>query len=154
MPKEEYLTEAKFNELKEELEFLKHTRRKEIAEELEHAKLLGDIAENAEYHEARNNQRETEERIFKLENIIKNAVIIKPHHDDVVSPGATVIISKDGIDKKKFQIVGSEEVDMSSGRISVNSPIGAAMVGKRKGEKFDVILPNGHKTTYTVIEIE
>jgi len=154
MGKEEYLTKDKFDELKKELDFLTHTRRREIADELERAKSLGDISENAEYHEARNNQRDTEERIFKLENILKNAVIIKPHHSDTVGPGATVVISKNGDEKIKYQIVGSEEVDMSAGRISISSPIGKAMFGKKKGDEFQVELPNGNTINYKVVEVE
>jgi len=136
MGKEEYLTKDKFDELKKELDFLTHTRRREIADELERAKSLGDISENAEYHEARNNQRDTEERIFKLENILKNAVIIKPHHSDTVGPGATVVISKNGDEKIKYQIVGSEEVDMSAGRISISSPIARPCLVRRRVMNF------------------
>lgn len=155
MPREEYLTKEKFEDLKAELEHLKHTRRKEIADELEYAKSLGDLAENAEYHEARNNQREVEERIFRLENILKSAVIIETKHSDVVVPGSVVWVVKDGeSDKKKFQIVGSEEVDMSLGKISLHSPIGQGIFGKKKGDKFVVELPTGIKINYKVVEIE
>ncbi|MEK7121042.1 MAG: transcription elongation factor GreA [Patescibacteria group bacterium] len=155
MSREEYLTKEKFEELKSELEYLKHTRRKEIADELEHAKSLGDLAENAEYHEARNNQRELEERIFKLENILKSAIIIETKHSDTIAPGSIVWVLKNGEEtKKKFQIVGSEEVDMALGKISVNSPIGRAIFGKKKGDRFVVELPTGIKINYKVVEIE
>jgi len=88
------------------------------------------------------------------ENILKNAVIIKPHHSDTVGPGATVVISKNGDEKIKYQIVGSEEVDMSAGRISISSPIGKAMFGKKKGDEFQVELPNGNTINYKVVEVE
>lgn len=155
MPREEYLSQEKYDELKKELEFLQTTRRKEIAEELEHAKSLGDLSENAEYHEARNNQRELEERIFKLENMLKFAVIIETHHSDVVGPGCIVWVTRDGeTEKKRYEIVGSEEVDMTAGRISINSPLGKGLFGKKKGENFTVDLPNGNKISYKVVEIE
>lgn len=155
MPKEEFLSRDKYEELKAELEHLQHTRRKEIADELEHAKLLGDLAENAEYHEARNNQRELEERIFKLENIIKTAVIVEAGHTEAVGPGSIVWVLKDNDSaKKKYQIVGSEEVDMQSGKISLSSPIGQAMLGKKKNESFTVELPTGSKINYKIVEIE
>jgi len=155
MPKEEFLSKEKYEELKKELDFLQHTRRKEIADELERAKLLGDLAENAEYHEARNNQRELEERIFKLENILKTAVIIEARHTDAVGPGSIVWVTKEGDStKKKYQVVGSEEVDMSAGKISLSSPLGQAMFGKKKNENFTVELPTGSKINYKVVEIE
>jgi transcription elongation factor GreA len=155
MPREEYLSKEKFEELKNELSFLQHDRRKEVADELERAKALGDLAENAEYHEARGNQRELEERIFKLENMLKTAVIIEAGHTDFVSPGSIVWVVKEGTrDKKKFQIVGSEEVDMAAGKISLHSPMGQAMYGKKKGEDFVVELPTGSKINYKVVDIE
>lgn len=155
MPKEEFLSKEKYEELEKELEYLQHTRRKEIAVELERAKLLGDLAENAEYHEARNNQRELEERIFKLENILKTATIIEAGHTEVVGPGSIVWVVKDtDSTKMKYQIVGSEEVDMSSGKISLASPIGQAMFGKKKNESFVVELPTGSKINYKIVEIE
>src|SRR3990167_4585339 len=97
MPQEEFLTQEKYNEFKEELENLKTTRRKEVAEQLEYAKSLGDLSENAEYHEARDTQANIEDRIAKLESIIKTAVIVPPSHDTTtVTVGSVVTIEKEG----------------------------------------------------------
>ena len=93
---EEYLTQEKFNELKEELDYLKTTRRKEIAESLEYARSLGDLSENAEYQEARDLQASTEERIRKVESVLQSAKIVSDKKSNVVGLGSTVTIQKEG----------------------------------------------------------
>ena len=145
MPEEkQYLTKEKYEELKKELDFLKTISRKEIAEKLEFAKSLGDLSENAEYQEARQDQAQTEDRILTIESILSNAEIIHKRKGDCVRVGSIVIIKKKGKkDKHEYQIVGSEEADMSSGKISNLSPIGAALVGKSKGEKAIYSTPKG-----------
>jgi transcription elongation factor GreA len=150
----EYLTKEKFEELNKELDFLRKTKRKEVAEDLEYAKSLGDLSENAEYHEARELQANIEDRIIKLENLLKNSVIMTFHHSEAVGIGSTVLIQKDG-DKKshKFEIVGSEEANVSLGKLSLHSPLGEAMIGKKKGEVFSFSSPKG-KMDYRVVEIE
>src|SRR3989338_7670415 len=108
----EYLSKEKFEELTKELDHLKSVRRKEIAEQLEFAKGLGDLSENAEYHEARQNQAETEERILKLEHMISQAVITEKHKGNTVGIGSTVVIKKVGEkEERRYQIVGSEEAN-------------------------------------------
>src|SRR5437762_12197819 len=117
----QYLTNTKFDELKKELEKLKSERRKEVAEHLEYAKKLGDLSENAEYHQAREEQAEVEDRISRLENLIKNASLItnESHGGDIVSIGSTVRLMKDGDNKSYiYTIVGSEEADTTHGKIS------------------------------------
>ncbi len=140
----EYLSQEKFNELEKELNHLKSVRRKEIAEQLEFAKGLGDLSENAEYHEARQNQAETEERILKLETLLKRVEITSKHKNDTVSIGSTVTIQKTG-DKKEYvyRIVGSEEANTREGKISNKSPLGAALIGKEKGDKVSCETPSG-----------
>ena len=102
---EEYLTREKFEELKNELGNLKTVRRKEIAESLEYARSLGDLSENAEYQEAREMQAATEERIGKLEGILKSAKIVAHKESDVVSMGSSVTIQKDGEkDAREYKI--------------------------------------------------
>jgi transcription elongation factor GreA len=149
----QYLSKEKFEELTYELEELKTKKRKEIAENLEYSKALGDLSENAEYHEAREAQMNLEERISKIESLLKSAVIMSGKRGDVVGIGATVSLKKKGAsDHITYTLVGSEEADLAVQRISITSPIADAMVGKKKGESFYVITPKG-KTEYVIIEI-
>lgn len=159
MPKDqkdgkEYLTKEKFDLLTKELEELKTKGRKEVAESLEYAKSLGDLSENAEYQEARNAQAEIEERIQKLENILTNVAIVAAHHADSVDVGTVVIVQKEGDQEKmRYQIVGSEEANTKDGKISNRSPLGEAMMGKRKNESFSFKTPKGVKE-YKIVDIE
>lgn len=150
----EYLTQEKFDSFKKELEHLKTVKRTEIARDLEYAKALGDLSENAEYHEARNEQALVEDRINHLEALLKSASIVSSHGTDTVVVGTTITLTRDK-DKaeKTFTIVGSEESDAASGKISVRSPIGSAALGKKKGESFSVETPSG-AMTYKVVAIQ
>lgn len=150
----QYLTKEKLSEFKKELEYLRTEKRKEVAENLEYAKKLGDLSENAEYHEARQEQAEVEDRINHLENLLKTAVILDEQHGDVVSVGSTVKVKKEGeTEVRIYKIVGSEEADMAHGKVSNLSPLGSALLGKKKGEKFSFTTPKGN-VTYTLISIE
>jgi len=150
----QYLTKEKMQEFKKELDFLRTERRKTVAENLEYAKKLGDLSENAEYHEARQEQAEVEDRINHLENLIKTAVILDDQHGDIATVGSTVKVQKAGEkDQKIFKIVGSEEADMAQGKVSNLSPFGSALLGKKKGDTFSVVTPKG-SASYTVISIE
>jgi len=150
----EYLTKEKYEEFKKELDLFKTVKRKEVAENLEYAKGLGDLSENAEYHEARDMQASVEDRIAKLEMMLKHATIISSHDTSVVSVGSVLTVHKDGEkDKKIFTIVGSEEADMNAGKISVKSPFGGAALGKKKGETFSFTTPSG-TMTYKVTDIK
>ncbi|MCH7529777.1 transcription elongation factor GreA [Patescibacteria group bacterium] len=153
--KKEYLTKEKFDELKKELDYLKTTSRKEIAESLEYARSLGDLSENAEYQEARNLQTATEERIVKLESILKSASIVTDKNStDEVNLGSSVSIQKEGEkDIHEYQVVGTEEADMHERKISHLSPLGEAMMGKKKGEVFSFATPNG-KMNCKVVNIK
>ncbi|MAF59611.1 MAG: transcription elongation factor GreA [Candidatus Pacebacteria bacterium] len=155
MPEEEnYLTKEKFEELSKELDYLKTTKRKEIAESLEYARSLGDLSENAEYQEAREMQAASEERIKQLEHILKNPKIISHKKSDSVSLGSIVSIQKEGESEKfKYEVVGSEEANMQERKISHLSPLGEAMMGKQKGEAFTFETPNG-KQNYTITSVE
>jgi transcription elongation factor GreA len=147
----EYLTLEKKNELEGELSQLKSVRRKEIADSLEYAKSLGDLSENAEYHQAREDQANCEDRISHIEQILKNAVIMETGVSGVVSVGSTVTILKKGTkEEKTFAIVGSEEADSISGKISNESPLGQALLGKKKGDKVVVHAPKG-EVEYSII---
>ncbi len=151
---ETVLSQEKFDELAKELEHLKTVRRSEIAKNLEYARSLGDLSENAEYQEARELQAATEERIRKLEELVKRAHIATDNKKkDVVGFGSTVIIKKEGSgDAHEYTIVGSEEADMRERKLSHVSPLGAAMMGKKKGDVFTFETPNG-KQTYTVEKV-
>jgi len=156
MPEEEhYLTAEKKQAFEEELHLLKFTRRQEIADQLEYAKSLGDLSENAEYHQARADQATTEARISQLEHILKHAKIITHTKSDTVQVGSTVLLDKvgDKSESKTFTIVDSEESDMSRGNISFKSPLGAAVLGKKKSEEFSFMTPGGSKVTYILKKI-
>ncbi|MFA5651886.1 MAG: transcription elongation factor GreA [Candidatus Paceibacterota bacterium] len=152
--KREYLTKKKYEELVSELKNLKNVKRKEVAEALDYARGLGDLSENAEYHEARSQQADVEERIAKLESIIKNTTVVEDKHGDHAVIGSTVVVEKSGGSKKMtFMIVGSAESDISSGKISNRSPIGSSVLGKKKGDIFSFNSPRG-KMEYKVIEVK
>lgn len=149
----EYLSKEKHDELKKELEFLTHVRRKEIAEALEAAKALGDISENAEYHSAREAQAGVEERIRVLEEMLKNALIVGgKHKTDMVGIGSVVTVKRNK-DTKTYTIVGSEEADIASGKLSNKSPLGEGMMGKRKGDHFSCTTPSG-ESECEILEIK
>lgn len=155
MPQDqEYLTKEKYQELERELETLKTVKRKEIAEALEYAKSLGDLSENQEYHEARDDQAVLEDRITRLENILKTAVIVSAKSTDTISAGSTVTLHKiSDKSERVYTLVGSEEADALSGKISVRSPLGTALMGKAKGETFSFETPNG-TMSYKIIDIK
>jgi transcription elongation factor GreA len=150
----QYLTTEKRAELEKELNFLKTERRKEVAEHLEYSKKLGDLSENAEYHQAREEQAEVEDRIRKLENLLKDAVTIGTGGKDVITIGSTFRLQKEGDNKSYiYTIVGSEEADMSHGKISNISPLGSALLGHKKGEVVKVTTPKG-TVAYTIVIIK
>jgi transcription elongation factor GreA len=154
MNEKEYLTKEKHEELKKELEYLKKTKRKEVAEQLEYAKSLGDLSENAEYHEARDTQGLVEDRIKRIETVLKDAVVVSSHQTDVVAVGSSAVVKRDGSsDEQLYTIVGGEESDLLEGKISMHSPFGVAVMGKKKGDKFSFNTPNG-PVAYTVIDIK
>ena len=150
---ENFLTQEKFDAIKEELDLLTTEKRKEIAESLEYARSLGDLSENAEYQAARELQAATEERIRKLEALVKSAVIVSEKKKGVVGFGSEVTICKKG-DKEKhaYTIVGSEEADMRQQKLSHLSPLGEALMGRKKGETFGFKTPSGVQE-YTVVDI-
>jgi len=148
------MTKEKYNELTNELNFLRTTKRTENARQLEYAKTLGDLAENAEYHEARELQALTEDRIRKIEYILKNAEIVSHKKGEAIEIGSSVVVQKEREkDKREFLIVGSEEADSGRGWISHNSPMGSALMGKKKGEEFVFRVPNGAKIKYKILKV-
>lgn len=141
---EDYITEEKKEALLAELKNLKGPERKEILKTLEYAKSLGDLSENAEYHQAREEQGKLEERIAKIEKILQSSKVVKGGGGDVVEVGSKVVVQKKGSqEQKNYVIVGSEEADMSEGKISNHSPFGKALFGRKKGEDVSFKTPNG-----------
>jgi len=141
---EHYLTREKYEELSAELEHLKTTKRKEIAESLEYARSLGDLSENAEYQEAREMQAATEERIRELEGTLKSAKIVSHKKSDTVGMGSKVGVAKVGEKEVRvYEIVGTDEANMKDRKISHRSPLGEALMGKKKGDTFKFDTPNG-----------
>lgn len=154
MPEGEYLTQEKYDEFKKELEYLKTVKRTEIAHQLEYAKSLGDLSENAEYHEARESQARAEDRINHLEALLRSATIVSSHDTSAVAVGAIVTLEKEtDHSRRSYTFVGSEEADAATGKISIRSPLGQAAIGKKKGETFSFQSPAG-PMSYKVIDIK
>ena len=149
-----YLSKEKLEELGKELEHLVNVGRKEIAQKLEYAKSLGDLSENAEYQDARDAQATAEDRISTLETLLKSAVVISGKKGDVIDVGSIVSVKKNGeTTERTFTLVGSEEANISQGKISNKSPMGEAMVGKRKGYEFVFRAPSG-EARYTITDVK
>lgn len=149
-----YLSREKLEELKQELEFLKTEKRKEVAESLEYARSLGDLSENAEYQEAGKLQAEVEDRIAAIESMLRRAVIVSDYKGKTVHIGSTIVVKKEGDhEERTYHIVGSEEANMAERKISNKSPLGEALLGKEKGDIFSFKTPNG-EVTYKIIKIE
>ncbi len=148
-----YLTKEGLIKLQDELKVLKTEKRKEIADRIQQAKELGDLSENAEYVEAKTEQAFIEGRILELENLIRNAIVVegKPGTEEV-QIGSTLTV-KTGGKSFSYSIVGSNEADPASGKISNESPLGSAFLGKRKGDTVSIDTPSG-TTTYIVSDIK
>ncbi len=143
--KETILTPEGLRKLEEELDFLKSVKRKEIAERIKQAKEFGDLMENSEYEDAKNEQAFTEGRILMLEAMLRNAKVINNHdvRSDVVTVGSTVRLVDETGEELSYTIVGSAEADPARDRISNESPVGRALLGKRKGQTVTVEVPAG-----------
>lgn len=151
---EELISQEKFEELSRELEEMRTTRRREVAAQLEYARSLGDLSENAEYQEAREMQAAVEERIQKLEAILKNAKIVRAGKSDTVGMGSTVSVQKVGAeDKHTYTIVGAEEANILEGKVSYHSPLGSALMGKKKSDEFSFHTPRGVQK-YKILKVE
>ena len=153
--KEILLTYEGLRKLEEELKYLKGEKRKEIAERIKQALAFGDISENSEYDEAKNEQAQNEMRIMQLENMLKNATVIDEDEVDtaVVNLGTKVkILELDSKEEYEYQIVGSTEANPLLARISNESPVGSALMGRKVGETVEILTPGGKKR-YKIVEI-
>lgn len=149
-----YLSKEKFDELTTELEHLKTFRRREIAEQLEYARSLGDLSENAEYEEARNLQAATEDRIRVVEENLAHAHIIEHTKGNTISLGSVVTIQNQGEkEEHTYEIVGSAEANMQERKISHLSPLGSALMEKKKGDVFAFDTPKGPQK-YKIVNVK
>ena len=154
--KKTILTYAGLKKLEEELENLKVVRRKEVAQKIKEAREQGDLSENAEYDAAKDEQRDIEARIDELEKILKNVEVVVEEEVDLekINVGCTVLVHDDEFDEEiEFKIVGSTEANSLQGKISNESPVGQALMGKKVGDIVDVETPAGN-IRYTVLKIE
>ena len=153
--KEVYLTKEKLEKLKKELEGLIKVKRPDVMARIKEARSLGDLKENAEYHSAREEQSFIEGKIEELEYMVKNAKIIAESGKvkNKIDIGCKVACQIEGTkNKREFVIVGSAEVDVASGKISNESPIGMALIGKKVGDVIEVKAPSG-TIRYKVLSI-
>ncbi len=141
--------------LKAELYELKNVKRKEIQDKIETARGYGDLSENSEYDEAKNEQAQVEGRISELEEMIKYAHVIDDSEvtTERVFIGSRVTVERDDGKKAEYRIVGPTEADPFNGAISDESPVGKALKDKKKGEKVEVELPTGKIVTYKILKI-
>ncbi len=149
----DYISKEKKIALEAELHELETVKRKEVIEALEYAKSLGDLSENAEYHSAREAQGKLQTRIEEIQIILKNSTIVERKAGNLVDIGATVVILKiSDKSERTFIIVGEAESDMAEGKLSFKSPLGAALMGAKMGEKVEFETPSG-KTEYKIVSI-
>ena len=157
MDSSEYLSKEGLEKIKSELDYLTTVKRKEIADRLEHAKSLGDLSENSEYKESKEALAFLENRILRLEDIIKRAVIIEKSAGPRIQIGSTVVARKEDPSNQEgktcqYNVVGQEEADISAGKISNRSPLGNALIGKKKGDSIVIDTPRG-KVKYKIIDL-
>lgn len=152
--KQMHYTKEGYQALVDELEYLKTTRRAEVKEALAVARSYGDLSENSEYDEARNEQAKVESRITELESLIIHAIVVDESEIDhsKVSVGSIVKVKKADGSETEYTIVGTNEVDFWTGKISDQSPIGAAIIGAREGDTVTVTSPNG-EYTLTIVSV-
>ena len=156
MAKEFKLSAERLEELKSELNYLKTVREKEVADQIKEARSFGDLSENSEYDEAKNEQGKLYSRIAEIENILSNYVVIEEHAEDPnsVRLGSKITVLDVEMElEETYQVVGSQEADPMNGRISEESPFGKALLGKSVGEVVIVEAPAGN-IEYKVVDIQ
>lgn len=156
MDREVILTEEGYRKLREEIDYLSGQKRREVAERIKEAREFGDISENSEYDDAKNEQAQIEYRIQTLETKLRNARVVDTEHvsTETVSIGNKVRLKDTKSDREvEYSIVGSAEADPKHGRLSNESPVGKAVLGRSKGEKVTIPTPRG-ALEYKILEIE
>ena len=157
MPKEVILTPEGMEALKEKIEFLQTERRREVAERIKEAREFGDISENSEYDDAKNEQAMLEKQIADLEEKLRSATVIdeKAVSTDAVSVGTTVHVKDQKTDKSvKYLIVGSSEANPTENKLSNESPVGKALIGRKRGDVVSVPVPRGPARKLKITKIE
>jgi transcription elongation factor GreA len=152
----ELLTREGFEKLQQELKYLTEVRRREVADRIRQAREFGDISENSEYDDAKNEQYLLERRISEVQRRMRNAKIVDPSEAEAgsVDLGTRVTLRMVGKDEERtFQIVGSNESDPGSGKLSHSSPVGRAVLNRRVGDKVTVTTPRG-ATEYEIVNVE
>lgn len=153
MAGKQYLSQERFDEFSAELANLKTSKRIEVAQRLKTAKEYGDLSENSEYTEAREEQASVETRIAELEDLLKNVEIVeKTKGHNTVRIGSTIVVKHSG-KERTYTLVGSYEADPLAGKISDESPLGKAFISRKVGDKISVEVPAG-KATYEIVGIE
>jgi len=154
MTKEYKLTQERLDALRDELHYLKTVREKEVADLIKEARSFGDLSENSEYDEAKNEQGKVFSRKVEIEEILSNYVLIDPNDTALgIQLGATVTVLDEDKDETVYKIVGSEEADPMQGRISEESPLGKALMGKNAGETVSYDAPNGMTFQYEILKV-
>ena len=156
MNKQIVVTQSGLKALEDELEQLKTVRRKEVSEKIRVARSYGDLSENSEYDEAKNEQAIVEARIADLEVMLKNVVILDEDElrTDTVSLGSTVkVYDVEFEEELEYTIVGSTEADIDLNKISDESPVGKALIGKKVGEVAEAVLPSGDTAKFKILDI-
>ena len=157
MPRDVILTQHGLEELKAKIEHLSTARRHEVAERIKEARAFGDISENSEYDDAKNEQAMLEKQIAELEEKLRSATVIDENDvtTDVVSVGVTVHVKDQKTDKSvKYKIVGSAEANPAENKLSNESPVGKALLGKKRGEIVSVPVPRGPQRKLKITKIE
>jgi len=156
MQKDVLLTPEGLDKLKAEIAYLSNEKRREVAERIKEAREFGDISENSEYDDAKNEQAMLEARIATLEEKLRSASVIKASELDnnVVRVGSVVNVKDDAGKSLKYTIVGSTEADPAQNRLSNESPVGAALLGRKNGETVKVQLPNGKTRELKITKID
>lgn len=156
MAKEFKLTQESLDKLKDELEYLKTVREQEVAEQIKEARSFGDLSENSEYDEAKNEQGKVFSRMAEIENVLAHAVVITDdmYAADEVSPGCHFVVKDLELgDEEEYHFVGSQEADPMEGKISDESPFGKALLGGKVGSIVEVEAPEG-TIQYKIVEIK
>lgn len=154
MAEVEYLTKEEYKAKEERLNFLKTVARIEVANKIEIARSFGDISENAEYDAAREEEALVEQEIIEIDNTLRTAKIISKKETSTVNVGSTVVVLDEDDEEETYTITGSFGSDPLKGLISNQSPIGSALLGKKKGDVAEITLPNKKVIKYTVKDIK